>query len=77
MDDKNGKPLARTCYRRSKGIEIASGALYTAAMLPRRFMRIASAVVAILMAAAVGLGFDFHLGMNITETLLEPVGLCF
>lgn len=50
--------------------------LYTVAMLPRRFMRITAAVVAILMAAAVGLGFDIHLGINITEILIEPNG-CF
>ena len=31
-------------------------------------MRIAAAVIAALMAVAVILGFDFHHGVNITET---------
>jgi hypothetical protein len=41
-------------------------------MLPRRFMRIAAGVVIILMAAAVILGYDYHHGVNITETFVEP-----
>jgi hypothetical protein len=41
-------------------------------MLPRRFMRITAGVIAVLMAAAVVLGFDFHLGVNITDTFFEP-----
>jgi hypothetical protein len=35
-------------------------------------MRIAAGVIAALMAAAVILGFDFHHGVNITETFFEP-----
>ena len=51
--------------------------LYTYTMLPRRFMRITAAVLAILMGLAVVLGFDFHLGINIIETFFEPFRGCF
>jgi hypothetical protein len=38
-------------------------------MFPRRFVRVTAAVMVIAMALAVSLGFDFHHGANITETL--------
>jgi hypothetical protein len=41
-------------------------------MLPRRVVRIAAAILAILMGVAIGLGYDFHLGANITKTFFEP-----
>ena len=42
-------------------------------MLPRRFMRITAGVIAVLIALAVILGFDFHHGINITETFFDPI----
>jgi hypothetical protein len=40
-------------------------------MLPRRFMRIAAGIIIVLMAIAVFFGYDFHHGINITETFLN------
>ena len=50
--------------------------LHTYTMLPRRFMRITAAIIIVLMAAAVILGYDFHHGVNITETFFEPHQTC-
>jgi hypothetical protein len=44
-------------------------------MFPHRFVRVTAAVLAIAMAVAVSLGFDFHHGTNITETFVDqPTG---
>jgi len=40
-------------------------------MLPWRIVRITAALLVIGMAVAVGLGNDFHLSVNITETFSE------
>ena len=40
-------------------------------MLPRRTIRITAATLAILLAVAIILGYDFHLDINITETFFS------
>ena len=49
---------------------------HTTQMLPRRLVRVTAALLVILMGLAVAFGYDFHHGMNITETFFDPV-TCF
>jgi len=44
-------------------------------MLPRRLIRITAALLMVLMGLAVALGYDFHDGINITETFFDPAGI--
>ena len=44
-------------------------------MLPPHLVRITAALLVVLMALAVALGYDFHHGVNITETFVEPGGI--
>lgn len=66
-------PLPRCEYLLPRTeFEVLGRELYSAPMLPRRFVRITAAVLTIMMGLAVILGYDFHLGTNITETFFEP-----
>jgi hypothetical protein len=46
-------------------------------MLPSRFIRVTAMVLALLFAAAVALGYDFHLETNIIDTFVDRTDLCF
>lgn len=48
---------------------------HTTQMLPRRLVRVTAALLMVLMGLAVALGYDFHHGINITETFFEPGGI--
>ena len=41
-------------------------------MLPPRLVRITAALLVVLMGLSVALGYDFHHGINITETFFDP-----
>lgn len=49
----------------------------TIQMLPRRLVKVIAALLVVLMGLAVALGYDFHHGVNITETFFNPVTHCF
>jgi len=48
----------------------------TIQMLPPRLVRITAALLVVLIGVAVAFGYDFHHGINITETFFDPVK-CF
>ena len=48
----------------------------TIQMLPLRLVRVTATLLVVLMAVAVVLGYDFHHGINITETFFDS-GKCF
>ena len=54
---------------------LMSHEFHTTQMLPRRLVRITAALLVVLMGLAVALGYDFHHGINITETFFDSGGI--
>ncbi|HZN05897.1 MAG TPA: hypothetical protein VFB65_03900 [Pyrinomonadaceae bacterium] len=46
-------------------------------MIPSRILRLTSWILLLILVAGAALGYDIHLGMNITETFVDGTIRCF